>query len=76
MIIRKIKIKKWLLEPTKIYVKELTKLIDLKLINGCAHITGGGIRDNLSRIIPKGKCAKIDLNKIKVKKSIFMVKKK
>ena len=69
------KIKKWLLEPTKIYVKELTKLIDLKLINGCAHITGGGIKDNLSRIIPKGKCAKIDLNKIKVKKVFSWLKK-
>ena len=63
-----------MLEP-KIYVKELTKLIDLKLINGCAHITGGGIRDNLSRIIPKGKCAKIDLNKIKVKKVFSWLKK-
>ena len=52
------------MEPTKIYVQELTKLIDLKLINSCAHITGGGIKDNLSRIIPKGKCAKINLNKI------------
>ena len=53
----------------------MTKLIDLKLINGCAHITGGGIRDNLSRIIPRGKCAKIDLNKIKVKK-VFSIKNK
>ena len=65
-----------MLEPTKIYVKELTKLIDLKLINGCAHITGGGIKDNLSRIIPRGKCAKIDLNKIKVKKVFSWLKKK
>ena len=38
------KLKKWLLEPTKIYAKEISKLIDLKLINGCAHITGGGIK--------------------------------
>ena len=68
------KFKKWLLEPTKIYVKEITKLIDLKLINGCAHITGGGIKNNLSRIIPKGKCAKINLNKIKVKKVFSWLK--
>ena len=68
-------IKKWLLEPTKIYVKELVKLINLKLINSCAHITGGGIKDNLSRIIPEGKCAKINLNKIKVKQVFSWLKK-
>ena len=68
-------LKKWLLEPTKIYVKELTKLIDLNLINACAHITGGGIKDNLSRIMPSGKCAKIELNKIKSKKVFSWLKK-
>jgi len=68
-------LKKWLLEPTKIYVKEITKLIDLKLINGCAHITGGGIKDNLIRIIPNGKCAKINLETIKVKKVFKWLKK-
>ena len=55
-------------------MKEITKLIDLKLINGCAHITGGGIKDNLSRIIPNGKCAKINLNKIKTKKVFSWLK--
>ena len=69
------KLRKWLLEPTKIYVKEITKLIDLKLINACAHITGGGIKDNLSRIIPKNKCANIDLGKIKIKKIFSWLKK-
>ena len=68
-------LKKWLLEPTKIYVRELTKLIELKLIKGCAHITGGGIKDNLSRIIPRGKCAKINLDKIKTKKVFSWLKK-
>ncbi len=68
------KLKKWFLQPTKIYVKEITKLIDLNLINGCAHITGGGIKDNLSRIIPKGKSAVINLNKIKTKKVFSWLK--
>ncbi len=68
-------IRKWLLEPTKIYVKEISRLIDSKLINGCAHITGGGIIDNLSRIIPEGKCANINLNKIKTKKVFSWLKK-
>ncbi len=69
------KLKKWLLEPTKIYVKELSKLIDKRLINSCAHITGGGIKDNLSRIIPTGKCAEIKLDKIKIKKVFSWLKK-
>ena len=68
------KLKKWLLEPTKIYVQEISKLISLKLINGCAHITGGGIKDNISRIIPKGKCANINLDKIKTKKIFTWLK--
>ena len=61
-------LKKELLKPTKIYVKEVTKLIDKNLINGCANITGGGIEDNIKRIIPKNYSAKIDLKKIKIPK--------
>ncbi len=68
-------LKKWLLEPTKIYTKEVSKLIDLKLINGCAHITGGGIKENLSRIIPAGNCARLNLEKIKTKKVFSWLKK-
>jgi len=71
---KNIQLKKWLLEPTKIYVKEISKLIDLKLINGCAHITGGGIKDNISRIIPRGMCAKINLDQIKTKKVFTWLK--
>ncbi len=55
------------MKPTKIYVKEILKLIDKKLINGCANITGGGIEDNIKRIIPSNLCASIDLKKIKTK---------
>ncbi len=61
-------LKKELLKPTKIYVKEVTKLIDKNLINGCANITGGGIEDNIKRIIPKNYSANIDLKKIKIPK--------
>ncbi len=59
-----------LMIPTKIYVKEILSLINDKLINGCANITGGGLKDNVKRIIPDGLGAKIDLNKIKTN-SIF-----
>ena len=54
---------KALLKPTKIYVnvvRELSKSISLKQI---CHITGGGIVENLPRVIPNGKCAHIDFSK-------------
>jgi len=67
-------LKKELLKPTKIYVKEVLNLIDKKLINACANITGGGLEDNIKRIIPEGLKANIDLNKIKTKKIFSWLK--
>ncbi len=61
-------LRKELIRPTKIYVKELLLLNEKNLINGCANITGGGIVDNLKRIIPKNLCAEINLNNIKTLK--------
>ena len=61
-------LKKELLKPTKIYVKEVLGLINNNLIKSCAHITGGGLGDNIKRIIPDNMIADIDLNKIKTKK--------
>jgi len=61
-------LKKELIRPTKIYVKEILSLIDKKLLNGCANITGGGLSDNIKRIIPNKLCAEIDLAKIKTSK--------
>ena len=63
-------LKKKLIEPTKIYVREVLNLINKKLINGCANITGGGIRDNVKRILPSHLSAHIDLDKVRPK-SIF-----
>ena len=54
-----------LLRPTKIYVKEVLKLIDKNLINGCANITGGGLADNIKRVIPDNLVAEINLDKVK-----------
>ena len=56
--------------PTKIYSKEILKLVDKGLINSAAHITGGGLIENLSRSIPDKFSINIDLSKIKIK-SIF-----
>ncbi|MGL3827100.1 phosphoribosylformylglycinamidine cyclo-ligase [Candidatus Pelagibacter communis] len=64
-----------LLKPTKIYVDEVLKLNKKNLINGCANITGGGLSDNIKRIIPDGLCANIDLNKVKTLKIFKWLKK-
>ena len=61
-------LKKELIRPTKIYVKELSIINEKNLINGCANITGGGLVDNLKRIIPKKLGAEINLNNIKTLK--------
>ena len=58
-------LKKELLKPTKIYVKEILNLIQKNFINGCANITGGGIADNIKRVIPDNLTAEINLNMIK-----------
>ena len=57
-----------LLKPTKIYVKEIINLINENLINGCVNITGGGLSDNIKRIIPDKLSANIRLDQIKTSK--------
>ncbi len=61
-------LKEELIRPTKIYVKELTILNEKDLINGCANITGGGLVDNIIRVIPKNLSVEIHLNNIKTLK--------
>ena len=68
-------LKSELLIPTKIYVKEIINLISKNLINGCANITGGGISDNIKRIIPENFTAEIDLEKIRIGKIFNWLKK-
>jgi len=68
-------LRKELLKPTKIYVKEVLSLIDKNLLKGCANITGGGLADNIKRIIPDGLVANIDLNKVKTQKIFKWLKK-
>ncbi len=68
-------LKKELIMPTKIYVKEILDLIKKNLLNGCANITGGGIANNIMRVIPNKLCAEIDLNKIKPLKIFNWLKK-
>jgi len=50
-----------LLEPTRIYVKSLLALLDKVPVHALAHITGGGLTENLPRVLPEGANAHIDL---------------
>ena len=43
-----------LITPTRIYVKNILELINEVEVKGMAHITGGGIAENLQRILPDG----------------------
>ncbi len=50
-----------LMAPTRIYVKSLLQLVKELPVHALAHITGGGLTENLPRVLPKGVCAVIDL---------------
>lgn len=49
-----------LMEPTRIYVKSVLKLIKESNVNALAHITGGGLTENIPRVLPEGCKAVID----------------
>ena len=67
-------LKNELIKPTKIYVNEVLNLINNNILNGCANITGGGLKENIKRIIPDHLCAEIDLNKINTLKIFKWIK--
>ena len=67
-------LKKELLKPTKIYSKEVLKLNYKNLINSAAHITGGGLVENLMRSIPTNLSLNIDLSKVKTLKIFKWIK--
>tara|TARA_X000000368_G_scaffold413359_1_gene401273 strand:+ start:3081 stop:4121 length:1041 start_codon:yes stop_codon:yes gene_type:complete len=57
---------KSLIEPTKIYVDPILDLYNKNILKSCAHITGGGITENLPRVITKNLCAHINLGNWKL----------
>jgi phosphoribosylformylglycinamidine cyclo-ligase len=69
-------LKNEILRPTKIYTKEILKLTKKNLINSAAHITGGGLIENLLRSIPDNLTLNINLAKIKTLKIFKWLKTK
>jgi len=51
-----------LMAPTRIYVKNLLELMKTVQVNALSHITGGGLLENLPRVLPEGSCARIDVD--------------
>lgn len=55
-----------ILEPHRCYYSTIKELFGKDMITGLAHITGGGIKENLNRILPENVSAEIDLTKYQV----------
>jgi phosphoribosylformylglycinamidine cyclo-ligase len=55
-----------LLTPTRLYVKDALAAMQSGGVKGLAHITGGGITDNLPRCLPEGLDGEVDLSAITV----------
>jgi len=51
-----------LLEPTTIYIKPLLALLEKVDVHAMSHITGGGLLENIPRVMPENTCAVIDKN--------------
>jgi phosphoribosylformylglycinamidine cyclo-ligase len=54
-----------LLEPTRIYVKPVLALLEKLKVKGVAHITGGGLLENIPRILPESTCARLEQSRWK-----------
>lgn len=55
-----------LLVPTKLYQNAIFKIQEKVQLSGIAHITGGGLIENVPRIIPEGLCAVVEKSKVNV----------
>ena len=51
-----------LMRPHRSYLSPIRKLIQAEVVSGFAHITGGGLTENLPRILPRGLTAQVDLS--------------
>ncbi len=62
-----------LITPTRIYVKPILSLLDQVEVRGMAHITGGGMAENLQRIMPPDLGAVIEMDKLEIPKIFQMI---
>jgi phosphoribosylformylglycinamidine cyclo-ligase len=53
-----------LMEPTTIYVKSMLELLKVSPVHGMAHITGGGLKENIIRVVPDGLGIALDADAI------------
>jgi phosphoribosylformylglycinamidine cyclo-ligase len=63
------------LEPHRCYYNYVKDLFPKKLLKGMAHITGGGVRENLDRILPESVDADVDLGAYQVPEVFSVIKK-
>jgi phosphoribosylformylglycinamidine cyclo-ligase len=52
-----------LIAPTRIYVKPVLAVIEKIAVKGVAHITGGGLLENIPRVLPHNACARLEANR-------------
>jgi phosphoribosylformylglycinamidine cyclo-ligase len=52
----------WLMEPTRIYVKSLLALLEQVEVRSLCHVTGGGLPENLPRVLPDGTLARLTMS--------------
>lgn len=62
-----------LLTPTKIYVKSLSALMAKIKVHGISHITGGGLYENIPRMLPDGLYAQVEKSKIPQKPIFHLI---
>ncbi len=65
-----------LLVPTKLYYQDIKKLMENITLSGIAHITGGGLYENVPRIIADGLCAEIKADTIKISSIMLELEKR
>ncbi len=65
-----------LLEPTKIYVKPVLKLLESVEVRGISHITGGGFFENMPRSIKKGLGVKIKKSDVQIPEIFKLIQKR